>query len=175
MMKIVIASEAIFFLSLIVAYLYFWRSGNFQTEATAHLHVVKSAILTGVLLCSSLTFWRAEKTFIRKHLTRSKIWLGTTVILGIVFLVGQGQEYYQLLKENLTISKSEFGSSFYTLTGFHGLHVIIGVIILMIMLTLAIKGYVRSSALAAVGIYWHFVDAVWLFVFTTVYLLPYWL
>ena len=174
-MKLVIGSEAIFFLSLIIAYLYFWRSGNFQTEAMTHLNVKNSAVFTAILLASSFTFWRAERALLIKRIKSANLWLAATIICGSVFLAGQGHEYYKLLHEDLTISKSEFGSSFYTLTGFHGLHVFIGLLILLIMLALLLKGYATSAGLSAVGIYWHFVDAVWLFVFTTIYLLPFWL
>ncbi|MBD0368850.1 MAG: cytochrome c oxidase subunit 3 [Flavisolibacter sp.] len=81
-----------------------------------------------------------------------------------------------MIQEHLTISQSEFGSSFYTLTGFHGLHVLVGLIILCVVLALLIQGYFKeqtSSLIATVGIYWHFVDVVWIFVFTTIYVLPY--
>lgn len=175
MMKLTIGSEAIFFISLSIAYLYFWRSGNFQTIASDHLHIKTTGIFTLLLLGSSLTFWMAEKSNQQEDEKKMKGWLVATLILGAVFLAGQGHEYYNLIKENLTISKSEFGSSFYTLTGFHGLHVLIGLILLMILLLLAMHGYLKksSSVLRTVGIYWHFVDVVWLFVFAIIYVLPY--
>lgn len=176
MMKLTIGSEAIFFICLIVAYLYFWRSGNFQKEVAEHLHIKTTALFTILLLSSSFTFWRAEKNHQRENSKAMKGWLIATIVLGIIFLFGQGHEYYNLIKEDVTMSKSEFGSSFYTLTGFHGLHVLIGLIILSIVLLLTMKGYLRknhSTVISTVGIYWHFVDAVWIFVFTTIYVLPY--
>lgn len=174
MMKLTIGSEAVFFLSLIVAYLYFWRSGNLQSEVAAHLHPGITALFTLFLLSSSFTFWRAEKAYGQGNLTKMKGWLAATLLLGLVFLAGQGHEYYKLIKEDVVVSKSEFGSSFYTLTGFHGLHVLIGLIIIGIVFLLGVKGMLQknSSVLRTVGIYWHFVDVVWIFVFTTIYLLP---
>ncbi len=133
-------------------------------------------MFTILLLGSSFTFWRAEKNYERGEQKKMKGWMIATILLGLIFLAGQGHEYYKLIQENLTISKSEFGSSFYTLTGFHGLHVLVGLIILGIVLALMIQGYFkdkRSSVITTVGIYWLFVDAVWIFVFTTIYVLPY--
>jgi heme/copper-type cytochrome/quinol oxidase subunit 3 len=175
MMKLTIGSEAIFFLSLIVAYLYFWRSGNFQKEVAEHLHIKTTALFTVLLLSSSFTFWRAEKNHRQENRKAVKGWLIATILLGAIFLAGQGHEYYNLIQEDVWVSKNEFGSSFYTLTGFHGLHVLIGLIVLLIVLALAMNGYLlnkNSSVLKTVGIYWHFVDVVWIFVFTTIYVLP---
>ncbi|HWI91601.1 MAG TPA: heme-copper oxidase subunit III [Flavisolibacter sp.] len=176
MMKLTIGSEAIFFLCLIVAYLYFWRSGNFQREVAEHLSIKSAGIFTAILLFSSFSFWQAERNHASENYKATKLWLIVTIILGVIFLLGQGHEYYKLIQENILISKSEFGSSFYTLTGFHGLHVLIGLIILLIVLALTMQGYLlnkNSSAIKTVGIYWHFVDAVWVFVFATIYVLPY--
>ena len=177
-MKLVIGSEAMFFIALIISYLFFWRSGHFQKEVAEHLHIKLTGIFTAFLLSSSFTFWMAEKNYKKGKALNVKIWLLFTILLGLIFLAGQGHEYYNLIQENLTISKSEFGSSFYTLTGFHGLHVFIGLIILTILLILAMKGLFKntsSSVISTIGIYWHFVDAVWIVVFTVIYVLPYFL
>ncbi|MGZ3951510.1 MAG: cytochrome c oxidase subunit 3 [Flavisolibacter sp.] len=176
MMKLTIGSEAIFFICLIVSYLYFWRSGNFQKEITEHLNIRTTGLFTAILLGSSFTFRQAEKDHAKENTKATKLWLIITIALGAIFLSGQAHEYYKLMKENVLISKSEFGSCFYTLTGFHGLHVLIGLIILLIVLALTTNGHLlhkKSSVLKTVGIYWHFVDVVWLFVFATIYILPY--
>ena len=176
MMKLTIGSEAVFFLSLIVAYLYFWRSGHIQQQVAEHLNAKLTGLFTMFLLSSSFTFWRAEKNYEQGNSGRMKMWLGATLVLGLVFLFGRGHEYYNLISEGVVVSQNEFASSFYTLTGFHGLHVLIGLLIISIMLVLMISGALDgkdSSIIRAVGIYWHFVDAVWIFVFTTIYLLPY--
>jgi heme/copper-type cytochrome/quinol oxidase subunit 3 len=176
MMRLVVGSEVMFFIALIISYLFFWRSGHFQKEVAEHLDIKLTGIFTVFLLGSSFTFWMAERSYKKGKATGMKIWLSATILLGLIFLAGQGHEYYNLIQENLTISKSEFGSSFYALTGFHGLHVFIGLIILTIILILAMKGLFKngtSSVISTVGIYWHFVDAVWVIVFTVVYVLPY--
>ena len=176
MMKLTIGSEAVFFLSLIVAYLYFWRSGHLQKEVIEHLDVKRTGLFTLFLLGSSFTFWRAERNYDSGDVQKMKAWLAATIFLGVVFLAGQGHEYYHLINEDVLISKSEFGSSFYTLTGFHGLHVLVGLVVLGILLVLLMKGLLQkgaASVIHVIGIYWHFVDVVWIFVFTTIYLLPY--
>lgn len=175
MMKLTVGTEAIFFIALIVSYLYFWRNSSFQREVAEHLNIKTTGLFTLFLLSSSFSFWRAERNYMNGNHKRMNAWLSATIILGLIFLAGQGHEYYKLLTENVTISKSEFGSSFYTLTGFHGLHVFIGLIVLSILLTLSIKGAFKtssSSVVSTIGIYWHFVDVVWIFVFTTIYVLP---
>jgi heme/copper-type cytochrome/quinol oxidase subunit 3 len=96
-----------------------------------------------------------------------------TIGLGAVFLFGQGREYAQLLREHVTISSNLFGTTFFTLTGFHGLHVLIGLVALAILLGLALAGDFKdpeAPGVGAVGLYWHFVDAVWIVIFTIVYL-----
>lgn len=176
MLKLFVGSESVFFIALIMAYLYFWRSGNFDTMAAKHLHIKTTGLFTILLLSSSFTFWLAEKKLKEGAVKKTKLWLSITIALGLIFLAGQAHEYYGLIQEHLTISTSEFGTSFYTLTGFHGLHVLLGLIVLGIVLTLTILGYFKKNAsgiVSTIGIYWHFVDAVWLVVFTIIYVLPY--
>ena len=104
---------------------------------------------------------------------RISLWLGLTISLGAIFLIGQGAEYYNLIHRDISISSNLFGTTFFTLTGFHGLHVLTGLLLLTVMLALALfgrKDEPRESALGAIGYYWHFVDAVWVVIFTVVYL-----
>jgi len=175
MMKLFIASEAFFFLSLIVAYVYFWQAANFREEALTHLNIKTSGVFTALLIASSLTFFLAERYHRRQKIATSKLWLFATLLLGIVFLLGQAHEYYHLITHDITLSKDEFGTSFFTLTGFHGLHVLLGLIMIGIITGLVFQGHLKndeSKVLATAGIYWHFVDGVWLVVFTLVYVLP---
>jgi heme/copper-type cytochrome/quinol oxidase subunit 3 len=106
---------------------------------------------------------------------REKIlpWLMATIVLGFVFLAGQSMEYLSLIRLDITVHKNVFGSAFFTLTGFHGLHVLLGLIVLMVTAGLIISGKFRSiekSAFESVSIYWHFVDIVWIAVFSVVYI-----
>ncbi len=103
-------------------------------------------------------------------------WLAATIGLGAIFLAGQGWEWYNLITQHITIGYSLFGTSFFTLTGFHGIHVTVGLILLGIVLILALLGDYHgphSRAVTAISTYWHFVDVVWVFIFTIVYLWKY--
>ncbi|MGZ3839980.1 MAG: cytochrome c oxidase subunit 3 [Flavisolibacter sp.] len=176
MMLLVIGSETIFFISLILGYIYFWQSGNYRESVKSSLDIGKTTIYTILLLASSFTIWLAEYSYKRKHTRKLKFWLLMTVVLGIIFLIGQGLEYYKLLSINhLTLGSSVFGTTFYTLTGFHGLHVLIGLIILLTLFLLTLKGFFNreTSLLRTAAIYWHFVDGVWLLVFLIIYVIPY--
>lgn len=168
-----IASEAFFFLALIIAYIYYSHIDGKLSESSKYLDVIKTSIFTLFLLFSSLTIVFAESKLKqgKKNIVLSLI--SATIVLGVIFLVGQILEYRRLFSVNLTISRNVFGSSFFALTGFHGLHVMIGIIVLSLIFLLIYSGKFRkieSSAFAAVSIYWHFVDAVWIVVFSVVYL-----
>jgi heme/copper-type cytochrome/quinol oxidase subunit 3 len=95
-----------------------------------------------------------------------------TLLLGLVFLGGQAREYLNLFDHGIVVSGSLFAATFFTLTGFHGLHVTLGLVALAILAALGFAGDFRGKparALRAVGIYWHFVDVVWILVFSIVY------
>jgi len=175
MIKLVVGTEAMFLLSLIMAYVYFSLTPGFTPQQADHLDLRSTAIFSIFLFSSSFTFWRAETNFKKGNMTRLKGWLLLTLALGLTFLVGQGTEYARLLQENVSIGSSLFGTSFFTLTGFHGLHVFAGLLVIAIITGLTFAGdYNRStsSVFTTVGIYWHFVDIVWLLVFGIVYVFP---
>jgi heme/copper-type cytochrome/quinol oxidase subunit 3 len=165
-----IVSEAMFFVLLIAAFITF----NHSTGATFRkaLEVGRSALFTFFLLASSVTLSRAERALRRSQRRQFLRWLSITLVLGFIFLVNQALEYSRLLHNGVTISSSLFGSTFFTLTGFHGLHVLGGLIVLTAMFVLGktdrLSAY-RSDAFTAVGYYWHFVDIVWIVVFSVIY------
>jgi cytochrome c oxidase subunit I len=171
-----IFSEVGFFGVLILAYLYFYAHPQ-PGPSGKDLELGRTVVFSICLFASSFTFWRAE---IALHLKRHAMmlgWLGLTVILGAVFLVGQVTEYWKLFQSGVEVGTNVFATGFFTLTGFHGLHVFIGLVVLSIFLWLAWRrevgtGRGTSSAFAAAGYYWHFVDVVWVFVLLTVYILP---
>jgi len=172
-MGIFILSESIFFLLLVIAYINFHIEGNKISTAARVLNFQSAIVFSIFLFGSSFTLWRAESNLRKRRRSRVPVWLGLTIILGAVFLFGQGKEYYDLILQNVTISRDLFGTTFFTLTGFHGLHVLTGLLLLIIMLVLTIFGRVdepKESALGAIGYYWHFVDAVWVVIFSVVYL-----
>ena len=127
-----------------------------------------------VLLMSSLTMVLAHHAFERRDMRQTRIWLAATALLGATFLSGQIFEFTEFVHEGLTVTTSPFGSSFYMLTSFHGAHVAIGVTLLAAMLILSFSGRLYSDRglnVELVGLYWHFVDIVWIVIFTVVYLL----
>lgn len=167
-------SEVAFFSTLIVTYLTFLgqdRVGPTPREALS-LGLVLGT--TACLLSSSVTIHLAEGA-LRRH--RSSQFMGLwalTILLGALFLAGTGYEWKELIVEHhLTISRNMFGTTFYTLVGFHGLHVSIGLIALLSVLALAVRGEIGAKneiAVEMVSWYWHFVDVVWVVVFAVVYL-----
>ena len=176
MAKLIVGTETVFFLALIVAFMYFTYNPTFHADSKNTLDIKSTAIFSICLFFSSFTLWRAETSQKKGKINGLKYWLLATIVLGTIFLIGQGSEYYRLLKQGFNISKSVFSTSFFTLTGFHGLHVFIGILVLSIVLGQFFKksfDLYRNNILSAAGVYWHFVDIVWLFVFTVVYVLPY--
>jgi heme/copper-type cytochrome/quinol oxidase subunit 3 len=172
-MALFLGSETVFFALLIIAYITFRNSVPDGPNASTSLDPLTTFIFSLALFSSSFTVWRADKALERRDHGRQIIWLVATIVLGLIFLIGQGTEYWRLLTDNVTVSRNIFGTTFFTLTGFHGLHVFIGLVMLAIVTGLTIAGHIkgpRAGALSAVSLYWHFVDAVWVFIFTIVYI-----
>jgi heme/copper-type cytochrome/quinol oxidase subunit 3 len=168
-----IVSESIFFLMLILAYVNFHRSVTEGPTAANSLNPIKTCVFSLFLLASSLTIWFAGISLRKKNHKMLCTWLLLTILLGVTFLFGQGLEWVGLIKQNITISRNVFGTTFFTLTGFHGFHVTVGLIMLLILLGLALAGDFKgpeSDAVESVSIYWHFVDGVWIVVFSVIYL-----
>jgi heme/copper-type cytochrome/quinol oxidase subunit 3 len=172
-MLLFVVSEAMFFLLLIVAYVFYHRQGGTGPTAADSLDIVKTSVFSVFLLSSSLTMVLAERGHRRGQAGRFLFWLGTTIVFGAVFLIGQGSEYLGLIEKDVTISRNLFGTTFFTLTGFHGVHVFLGLAMLSVLLGLGIASKGREpkmGALDTISIYWHFVDGVWVFIFGVVYL-----
>ena len=133
-----------------------------------------TSISSFILLMSSLTMVLAHNAASRKDWRQMRVWLIATALLGMVFLSGQVFEFTEFVHEGLTVSTSPFGSSFFVLTGFHGAHVAIGVLMLLATAFMSYAGRLREGEgmnVEIVGLYWHFVDIVWIVLFTVVYLL----
>ncbi len=173
LMALFLASEAVFFALLILAYVYFRNSISSGPTAASSLDPRVTAIYTIVLIASSGTIWLAERRLKAQHNLHFLAWLLLTAALGVVFLIGQGMEYARLLQHDVKIGRNLFAGSFFTLTGFHGFHVFIGVIALTTMLAIGFFGSMgrkETAAFASVALYWHFVDVVWIVIFSIVYL-----
>jgi heme/copper-type cytochrome/quinol oxidase subunit 3 len=171
-MWVFLSSEVIFFTSLIMTFLiYKDRSTGIGQEV---LNIPLTGLNTFILIVSSLTMVLSLDAAMKDRQRFMKLWLLATIILGTFFLSVQGYEYWKLWHEGLTPDGNLFGSAFYTLTGFHGTHVLIGVIMLWGLLIKALLGGFGSKnflPIELVGLYWHFVDLVWILIFTLIYLL----
>jgi len=169
-----LGSEAVFFSALIIVYIVMRNrsiSGPYPREA---LNVTLTALNTFILICSSLTMVTALSA-IQSGSQRGLVrWLVATMALGLAFLAGQAFEFTSLANQGLSLSSNLFGGTFFTLTGFHGAHVLIGVIWIGFVVARARRGgYTQSNHLMVelTGLYWHFVDLVWIIIFTLVYLI----
>ncbi len=156
-MAVFLLSEAVFFFMLLAAFVYF-RDAS-RSAAAGNLNLSATSIYTACLLASSVTMWRAAAG-------AGRGWLMATMALGALFLFGQGSEYWRLFHQRITISQGSFGSTFFTLTGMHGLHVLVGILLLAV----AWRWNARGVSIDAVAMYWQFVDAVWMAIFAIVYL-----
>ena len=174
-----ICSEALIFANLLAAYLYLEIRGiqpggsPWLLEGGKWLPIAFPAVNTIFLFASSYPAIKARQAIQRGNQRGLVMWLSFAILLGSIFLGGQVYEYITLMNEGLFITTGAFGSAFFTLTGFHGLHVFIGLIFLVICLIRGMRGDFDAKkhfAVEAGEMYWHFVDGVWVFVFTTVYL-----
>jgi len=167
LMLFFISSESIFFISLIVMYsVYSFKFSSSQ------LDIPRTFLFSIALFASSGTMVYGEKFLSKGNKRAFTALLVTTIVLGATFLIGQVTEYAKLYAENVTIhSPGEFGTSFFTLTGFHGFHVLVGLIALTSILLLSRDWKPgHETPVKSVGYYWHFVDGVWVFIFSIVYL-----
>ena len=134
-----------------------------------------TSVSSFVLLMSSLTMVLALSAIQRGEDRRMRIWLAATALLGASFIAGQIYEFTAFIREGLTIKTNLFGSSFFVLTGFHGVHVTLGILMLLSLYAISVRGGLgpeKAEVVELTGLYWHFVDIVWIVIFTVVYLIP---
>lgn len=169
-----IGSECLLFGTLIATYLVY--EGRSVAGPTTHeiLNIPITSMSTFDLLMSSLAMVLALAAVTRGDKVWARVWLATTAGLGLVFLGFQAYEFTSFVREGLTLQVNLFGSTFFTLTGFHGGHVFVGVIWLLTLLGRSFQGKLgadKAMNVEIAGLYWHFVDVVWIVIFTVVYLI----
>ncbi len=182
-MWIFLGSECLLFGGLISTFLLYKKKLN-TFPGFEHAEINKlgqelfdipfTSVSSFVLLMSSLTMVLSVSALERNDHRRTRIWLLATALLGSTFLAGQAYEFTAFLNEGLGFTTNIFSSAFFTLTGFHGAHVLIGIVILMTMYARSVRGHLPASsseALEIAGLYWHFVDVVWVVIFVVVYLI----
>jgi cytochrome c oxidase subunit 3 len=167
-----LVADGMTFAGFFAAYLTFRAVNPLPSGSNYELELLLPSINTALLIISSFTFHRAGRALLTSRVNDCRLWLGVSAGLGIAFLAGQMFEYFHLpfgLTENL------FASTFYALTGFHGLHVTLGVICILVVLSqVGSSGKVSASSpfgLEAAELYWHFVDGIWVVLFGLLYLL----
>lgn len=171
-MALLIATEAALFAYLLFSYFYVGSMARGAWPPGGPPPLTLTLPNTFVLLASSATMWWADSAIKGGNSRRLTLGLIVTILLGAVFLVIQGTEYSHA---KFTPRTDAHGSLFYIVTGFHGAHVLIGLLILIFVLARAVRGHFRRDRRVGVTVaamYWHFVDLVWLAVFTSLYLAP---
>jgi cytochrome c oxidase subunit 3/cytochrome o ubiquinol oxidase subunit 3 len=167
-------SEVALFSTLIVTYLFYLGRDQVGPTPAEALKLTLVVWTTACLLASSGSIHVAERALGRGNHRGFLVWWLVTIVLGVVFLVGTAFEWYDLIyRYQLTISRNLFGTTYYTLVGLHALHVTGGVVILTIVFGLGLARRLTDASREGVGLvswYWHFVDGVWVVVFTVVYL-----
>ena len=193
LMWLFLASECLFFGSLIAAYLVYrgdhevpCRAGDlaacvFPTDRTVNgveyeglFDIPFTSVSAFVLLMSSVSMVLSLAAIQRGDQRGFRVWLMTTALLGIVFVGGQAFEFTEFHEKGLSLGTNLFGTTFFVTTGFHGAHVTVGVLILLSLLVMSFRGRLgqaQSLHVELAGLYWHFVDVVFVVIFSLIYLL----
>jgi cytochrome c oxidase subunit 3 len=171
MVGLIIAESAIFTI-FVVAYLFYLGKslGGPSPKQLLEFPIIN----TICLLSSSATITFAVRALSRGREDRFRIWWFATIALGAYFLAGTACEWGRLIHAGLTISTNLFGTTFYSLVGLHASHVVVGLLALSLVLVFALRGAVKSEhveRIEVLALYWHFVDAIWVVVFTVVYII----
>jgi len=174
-MWVFLGSECLLFGALISTYLLYRNEFHTGPAPGDIFDIPFTSVSSFVLLMSSLTMVLALSALKRGDIRNNRLWLLTTALLGALFIGGQVYEFTSFVREGLGFTTSPFSSAFFTLTGFHGIHVSLGIVMLMSLLISSLRGNLKeknSETVEIVGLYWHFVDVVWIFIFTVIYLVP---
>lgn len=172
-MWVFLASEVMFFTGLIASYIVIRYNSHHWPVVADELNVPLVALNTFILIVSSVTMVLAFDSLEQGQPQRAPYWLLATVVLGIIFLSIQAVEWGELLNHGVTAPTSLFAATFFTLTGFHGAHVTGGVLWILMVTIAAFRGRFIENHIGVelVGLYWHFVDLVWIVLFTIIYLI----
>jgi cytochrome c oxidase subunit 3/cytochrome o ubiquinol oxidase subunit 3 len=174
-MWLFLGSECLLFGGLITTYLIYKTPLPGQQGPKEIFDIGFTSVSSFVLLMSSLTMVLGHSAIERGDHYRLRLWLAATATLGSIFIAGQVYEFTAFVREGMGYTSSRFSSAFYTLTGFHGVHVTLGIVMLVSLLVLSMRGKIpkeKAETVEIVGLYWHFVDVVWVVIFAIVYLIP---
>lgn len=173
-MWVFLGSEFLFFGAFISTFLLYFRETN-GGPGVELFDIAFTSISSFILLMSSLTMVLAHNAHANRDMRRLRIWLLATAFLGMVFIGGQAFEFTTFYNEGLQLTNSPMSSAFFVLTGLHGAHVTIGIVMLLSTYVLTKTGKIKPDQdvkTEMVGLYWHFVDIIWVLIFVVVYLVP---
>jgi heme/copper-type cytochrome/quinol oxidase subunit 3 len=173
-MWVFLGSEFLFFGAFIATYL-LYLDATAGGPGVEIFDIPFTTVSSFVLLMSSLTMVLAHHAHTLGDMRRMRLWILATAGQGAVFLGGQVFEFTVFVREGLVLTESPFASSFFVLTGFHGVHVFVGIILLLGLYSMSLSGKVKPSQplkTEMIGLYWHFVDIIWVLIFGVVYLIP---
>jgi heme/copper-type cytochrome/quinol oxidase subunit 3 len=174
-MWLFLGSECLLFGGLISTYMLYRGRHSGSIGPDQVYDIAFTSVSSFVLLMSSLTMVLAVSAVTRGDDRNTKLWLTATALLGATFVGGQVYEFTVFYREGLGFTTSLFSSSFYTLTGFHGTHVTVGIVMLLAIVAMISRNRItgdKAEVVELIGLYWHFVDIVWIVIFTLVYLIP---
>lgn len=170
-----LGSECLFFGSFISTYL-LYRNRTAAGPKPAEIYDIPfTSVSSFVLLMSSLTMVLALSAIQKGDHRGLRVWLLATAFLGMAFIGGQIYEFTTFYEEGMTLTTSPFSSAFFVLTGFHGAHVTVGIFMLLALVGMSLAGKIPTQdahKVELIGLYWHFVDIIWVVIFTVVYLIP---
>jgi len=170
-----LGSECLFFGAFISTYLLYRGRDTVGPKPKELFTIPFTSCTSFILLMSSLTMVLALAAIQRGDHRRLRIWLLATCLFGATFVGGQVYEFTEFYRQGLHLGTNMFGTTFFVLTGLHGAHVTIGIIWLLLLWGRSAQGRLpqeKSEAIEIAGLYWHFVDVVWIFIFTAIYLIP---
>ena len=174
-MWLFLSSECLLFGALITTYV-LYRNASVEGPFPADVFDIGyTSVSSFVLLASSLTMVLALAAAQKRDFMRMRLWLLATAMFGLTFVGGQVYEFTAFYREGLAINTNLFGTTFFVLTGFHGVHVTVGILWLLSLVGISLRGELPAEKHLQVeidGLYWHFVDIVWIVIFTVVYVVP---
>jgi heme/copper-type cytochrome/quinol oxidase subunit 3 len=175
-MLLVVATEATLFAVLVASYFYlrFQHQGSWPPDGIADPKLLLPTIMTVLLVASSVGIYLSERAIRRGDQGRLRLGMAITFLLGLAFLVLQGVEYHEHLAE-IRPSTDAYSSLFFTITGFHGAHVVIGLLLLLWTQVFAWRGAYRAEnhvAVQVVALFWQFIPIVWVVIYASLYLSP---
>jgi cytochrome c oxidase subunit 3/cytochrome o ubiquinol oxidase subunit 3 len=174
-MWVFLSSECLFFGAFISTYLLYRGRSNTGPTPKDVYNIPFTSVTSFILLMSSLSMVLALAAIQRGDHRRFRVWISATALFGLTFIAGQIYEFTEFYREGLALKTNVFGSSFFVLTGLHGAHVTVGIIWLLTLWGLSMQGRLHvqhSEKVEIAGLYWHFVDVVWIVIFTVIYLIP---